>query len=99
MAGFTCPPNKFQLLIDALHEHALPPNPPTLEVFEPVTQSRFGSDMHIMEMEQFLAEGSALVQDIIPDLQDEAGFDPNECPRSFEEFCVEQAKQLRGESA
>ena len=83
IAGFTCPPSQVQLLIDVLHEHAVPTNPSTLEV-----ESE-------LEMEEILSQGSALLEDFISDIQEESGFKPDECPLSFEEFCAEHTHQKK----
>lgn len=79
LAGFACPPSKVQLLIDALHEHALP--------------SSYDVDTSELELEQILSEGVELVQGFLPELQEGSGYTNNEL--TFEEFCIVHTRQKR----
>ena len=79
LAGFACPPSKVQLLIDALHEYALP--------------SSNDVDTSELEMEQILSEGVELVQGFMPEIQEGAGYSNDEL--TFEEFCILHTRQKR----
>ncbi|KAL3793078.1 hypothetical protein ACHAW5_002427 [Stephanodiscus triporus] len=79
LAGFACPPSKVQLLIDALHEHALP--------------SSCDVDTSELELEQILSEGVELVQGFMPEIQEGSGYTYNEL--TFEEFCIVHTRQKR----
>ena len=79
LAGFVCPPSKVQLLIDALHEYALPQS--------------YNVDTAELELEQILSEGVNLVQGFMPEIQEGSGYTNNEL--TFEEFCIVHTRQKR----
>ena len=60
MAGFTCPPSKVNMLVDALHKHALPASEKDLvEEDEPIEEAE-------MDSEQILAKETEFIQDYMP---------------------------------
>lgn len=67
MAGFTCPPSKFNLLVDALHEHALPSSAIDIDDREEVRVENNSIESE-MDMDKILAAGMNFIQDYMPEI-------------------------------
>ena len=90
VAEFACTPSKIQLLIDALHEHALPPEERVVEGDEVEQELETERVLEEEEM-RVLAEGNALMQEIMPQIRAEARYAAE--MMSFEEFCMEHTRR------
>lgn len=77
VSGFTCPPRQVQRLIDALHQYAPPINDdlPLMMFSDEVT------------FETLLDSGSKMMDNMMPEIQQDAGYDATSPNLSFEEFC------------
>lgn len=78
MAGFTCPPSKSQLLVDALHKYALP------QVDDLTSREEADSANYWSKVDRILAEGVDLMQYIMPEIQEEDGYAVYTNPSSFD---------------
>ena len=82
VAKFKCLPSKIHRLTDALHEHALP------SAVDQILEEECSIDSEEIEIEQILAEGVELMQDVIPELLEEALSIKK--PLSFAEYLAER---------
>lgn len=79
VSGFTCPPRQVQRLIDALHQYA----PSINEEDDDLPLMVFSDEVTF----ETLLSGSKMIDTMMPEIQQDAGYDTTSSDLSFEEFC------------